>query len=79
MLNNIIYDAIGNKNNKKSVSDVDREVLTLGSMTHAGNEVNYPFTPGSGFLGLPRKPMLDSVHFQVYGSGVNLYLRAGSL
>ena len=42
------FHSIGKKNNQSSVSDVDREIPTLGLTDNAGNEVNV-----SGIIRLP--------------------------
>ena len=61
-----VFRIIGKKNNVSSVSDANREIPTLGSTDNAGNEVkprfrHYPFTFELGFLGLHRRPMIDSL------------------
>ena len=56
----IKFNAMGKKTNKTSLSDAERDVLTLRSTGNAGNEVK-PFTFGLGFLCLHRRPMIDSV------------------
>ena len=46
----IIFIVIGKKNSQTSVSDADREIPTLGSMSNAGNSVNLV----SGIICYPR-------------------------
>ena len=49
------------KNNQTSVLDADREVPALGSTEMSETSFRYyPFTLGLGFLGLHRRPMIDS-------------------
>ena len=45
----IFFNLIGKKNNQTSISDADREILTLGSTDNAGNTVNLV----SGIIRLP--------------------------
>ena len=40
MINND-FNGIGKKNKETSVSDVDREIPTLGSTNYTGNSVNF--------------------------------------
>ena len=60
-----MFNIIGKKNNQTSVSDADQEIPTVGSTDTVGNSVNLVSgivrLHGLGFLGLHRKPMLDSI------------------
>ena len=47
-----IFPEIGKKNNQSSVSVADRKTRFR----------HYPFTLGLGFLGLHRRPMIDSIY-----------------
>ena len=64
----IIFNVTHKKNNQSLVSDADREIPTLGSTDNAGNNgktryprLHFPFIVGLGFLGLHRRPMIDSI------------------
>ena len=66
MINNN-FNVIGKKNNQISVSNADREILTLGSTKNAGNSVNLVsgiirLPSGLEFHALHRRPMIVSIH-----------------
>ena len=61
------FNVVGKKNNQTSISDVDREISTLGSTDNAGNSVNLisgiiRLHIGSGFLYLHQRAMIDSIY-----------------
>ena len=76
-----MFNVIGKKNNQTSVSDADREIPTLGSTDNAGNsgEPSFwhcPLTLGLGFLGLHRKPMIDSIYPTLKAEGYSVFPQA---
>ena len=60
------------KNNQSSVSDADQEIPTLESTDDAGNSVNLVsgIISRLGFLGLHRRPMVDSIFSAGIISGI---------
>ena len=57
-----IFNIIGKKNNQTWVSDADRDIASLGPTDSARNSVNLVSALGFGFLGMHRRPMIDSIY-----------------